>query len=247
MVEGNGPRVAPTSAEVPAYASAPIAQEMDIGAYMGVPLNNAAGALFGTLCAIDPKPQPAELIAGEAELELFGRLLSTVLVSDLRVEQMRREVERAAVEAIGDGLTGIGNRRYWESSLAREEVRCQRYGHPAAVIIVDLDGLKAVNDSAGHAAGDQLLQRSADAMRAIVRPVDALARIGGDEFAILAVECPPAEGERLAERVREGLAAAGVAASVGWAERDPRKGLPDATVAADAAMYADKKRRRAGS
>jgi diguanylate cyclase (GGDEF)-like protein len=244
MVEQGAPRVAPCSADVPAYANAPIASEMEIGAYMGVPLHDATGELFGTLCAIDPHPQPPELAAGEAELEMLGRLLSTVLAREILSQELQREVERASVEAERDGLTGVGNRRFWEGMVASEELRCRRYGHPATVIVVDLDDLKGVNDASGHAAGDELLRRAAATMAAAVRPVDALARIGGDEFAVLAVECAAPEGEGLAARVHASLAAAGVAASVGWASRDPREGLPQAVRAADAGMYAHKQRGR---
>lgn len=245
MVAGEGPRIAPTSADVPAYAGAPIGAQMDIGAYMGTPLTDADGGLFGTLCAIDPNPQPPEIATGGAELDLLGRLLSTVLVADMRAGWLRRATERAAADAGIDGLTGIGNRRMWEYGIRTEEVRCRRYGHPAVVIMVDLDGLKALNDRDGHAAGDDLLRRAATAMKATVRPVDMLARVGGDEFGILAVECRSEEGQALAERLQDALEAEGVSASVGWAPRDPRHDLARAVAEADAAMYADKQRRSA--
>jgi diguanylate cyclase len=246
MVEQGAPRVAPSSADVPLYAMAPISSEMDIGAYMGVPLNDATGELFGTLCAIDPKPQPPDLMAGEAELEMLGRLLSTILAREMLAEELHREAERASMDAERDELTLAGNRRYWDGMVTSEELRCKRFGHPAAVIVVDLDGLKGVNDREGHSAGDELLRRAATAVSSALRPRDALARVGGDEFAVLAVECGTAEAAGVAGRVRAALDRAGISASVGWASRDPRLGLPEAVAAADVAMYEDKRGRRAG-
>jgi GGDEF domain-containing protein len=196
---------------------------MDIGAYMGVPLNDATGELFGTLCAIDPKPQPPELTAGEAELEVMGRLLSTILSRELLAEEHQREIERAGMGSERDELTGAGNRRYWDGILAAEELRCQRYGHPASVLVVRVES---------GTARDLRLRTAAAAVASAVRPVDALARVGEDELGVLAVECPATEGERVLERVRAALAAAGVPATVGWSPRDPRRGLPDAETAA---------------
>ena len=140
MVEQGAPRVAPSSADVPQYALAPISSEMDIGAYMGVPLTDATGELFGTVCAIDPRPQPPQLAAGEAELEILGRLLSTILSREMLSEESQREIERAGIADERDELTGVGNRRFWDGILAAEELRCARYGHPATVIVVRLPG-----------------------------------------------------------------------------------------------------------
>jgi diguanylate cyclase len=234
MVEQGAPRVAPSSAAVPAYASAPITAEMDIGAYMGVPLHDSSGELFGTLCAIDPKPQPPEFAAAEEELELLARLLSTILAREMMAEELQRAAERAALEGEHDPLTNVGNRSFWEGVVAAEEERCRRFGHPATVIGVRLDDLDVVVARAGRAAGDQLLRTAAATMASAVRPVDALARTGEDTFAILAVEAAAPKGESLAGRVRSSLGAAGVAATVGWAARDPRHGLQDAVAAAAA-------------
>jgi diguanylate cyclase len=218
MVEQGAPRVAPSSADVPLYAMAPISSEMDIGAYMGTPLNDATGELFGTLCAIDPNPQPPQLAAAEDELELLGRLLSTVLAREMLSEERQREVERAGIASECDELTGVGNRRFWDGIVTAEEMRCARYGHSATVISVRLGG--EPND---------LQRRTAGAVvAAAVRPDDAVARIGDDELAVLAVECPADEGEALAERVRIALADGGVQATVGWAARDHRATLYDA-------------------
>ena len=226
MVEQGAPRIAPSSAEVPAYALAPINAEMDIGAYMGVPLHDATGELFGTLCAIDPKPQPTTLSAAEAELETLGRLLSTILSREMLVEEHQREVERAEIERERDELTGVGNRRYWTGILASEELRCQRFGHAATVLVVAL----------GPGATDLQLRTAAASVAAAVRPADAVARISDHEFGVLAVECNATEGEQLAGRVRDALAAAALPAAVGFAARDPHRGLAEAVTEVRSAL-----------
>ncbi len=137
MVVGLGPRIAPRSDDIPAYASAPIGQQVKIGAYVGVALRGADGGLFGTLCAIDPHAQPASITQDQELLDMLGTLLSGLLQTEMDFASEARRVERAEAEAFSDGLTGIFNRRGWTRLLAGEEQRCRRYGHPAGVIAVD--------------------------------------------------------------------------------------------------------------
>jgi diguanylate cyclase (GGDEF)-like protein len=237
MVKGNGPRIAPDSDVIPAYAAAPIGRQVQIGAYIGVPLTKADGGLFGTLCAIDPTRQP-EAIAQEQELiELLAALLSKVLQSDLKASDAIRRSEKFEAEAQTDSMTRLYNRRAWGQLLLKEEERCRRYGHPAFVVAIDLDDLKRVNDALGHAAGDALIMRAADAMRTAARDVDVVARLGGDEFGILAVECDLAGAEALVQRVQAALADADVKASLGMAARGQLGGLEEAYATADHLMY----------
>jgi diguanylate cyclase len=118
MVQGKGPRVAPRSDQVDAYRVAPINQAVKIGAYIGVPLAYADGQLFGTLCAIDPKPQSDQITQELPLVELMADLLSRLLQADLALEQEIRSRERAQTEAETDALTGLYNRRGWEKVLA---------------------------------------------------------------------------------------------------------------------------------
>lgn len=243
MVKDNGPRIAPDSDSVPAYAAAPIGRQVNIGAYVGVPLTDADGGLFGTLCAIDPSPQSKQVEEEQELVELLAGLLSTVLQSDLRAIEAMRSAERLKVEAQTDSMTGLLNRRAWDQLLAKEEERCRRYGHSAAVLMIDLDGLKQVNDTLGHETGDELIVRAAAALRAAGRDVDVVARLGGDEFAILAVECDDAGAEAIAQRVCQGLENAKAPASIGKAIRGNGSGLSEAVRRADQLMYQEKRRR----
>lgn len=101
-----------------------------------------------------------------------------------------------------DALTGLANRRTFEVSLAREIDRVARSGEPALMLALDIDYFKSVNDKHGHAAGDLVLKAVSLALNETVRPMDLVARVGGEEFAIILPNCPPAFGETVAERLR---------------------------------------------
>jgi diguanylate cyclase (GGDEF)-like protein len=171
--------------------------------------------------------------------------ISELVAAGLRATEAETLAERALELAGVDPLTAVGNRRTWERALDEEGRRAARYRTPTAVVVVDLDGLKRLNDEHGHAAGDAYLKRGADAVRAAARSVDVLCRLGGDEFGLLAPQTDAAGAVGLASRVREALRAAGVAASVGIATADAGQ-LDQAWHAADADMYADKRARAAG-
>ena len=243
MVKGNGPRIAPDSDLIPAYAAAPIGRQISIKAYIGVPLLDADGELFGTLCAIDPSPQPEAIVKEQGMVELLAALLSTVLQAELKATHETRRSERLELNAETDSLTQLYNRRAWDRLLPMEEERCRRYGHAATVLVIDLDELKRVNDTHGHAAGDALIARAADALRKAAREVDIVARLGGDEFGVIGVECDHAGAEALLGRTRHALADAQVKASVGLATRTPSSGLKGAWEAADRLMYHEKRSR----
>jgi diguanylate cyclase (GGDEF)-like protein len=101
-----------------------------------------------------------------------------------------------------DPLTGLVNRRSFELGLARELDRVARSGESALVLMIDIDHFKRVNDEHGHGSGDLVLQAVAKALAASVRPMDTVARFGGEEFAIILPNCSPAFGPTVAERVR---------------------------------------------
>ena len=101
-----------------------------------------------------------------------------------------------------DALTGLANRRAFALALAREVDRVARSGEPALLLMLDIDHFKRVNDNWGHAAGDQVLKAVATALLDSVRPMDLVARVGGEEFAIILPSCATSFGETVAERVR---------------------------------------------
>jgi len=154
-------------------------------------------------------------------------------------------VLEATLVAETDVLTGLYNRRAWDRVLEEEERRFHRLGDPTVAVVLDLDLLKVINDTQGHAAGDRHLQRAGDALRRSVKGRDTVARLGGDEFGILLRGCTEAEATGAVDRVHLALTAAGVAGSIGWAPITVMNGLPVALAEADAAMYVAKAARRA--
>jgi diguanylate cyclase (GGDEF)-like protein len=146
-----------------------------------------------------------------------------------------------------DPLTRVGNRRAFTRRLAEEVHRCARYGQRFALVILDVDGFKGLNDRHGHLAGDVALEAIGDVLRATLRRSDCAFRLGGDEFALILEEAGVAEATHVVERIGDGIAAvdAGedhrLCASFGVAFGD---GTPDPEAllrAADAAMYEAKR------
>jgi diguanylate cyclase (GGDEF)-like protein/PAS domain S-box-containing protein len=158
--------------------------------------------------------------------------------------------ERKALEAQlrhqadHDALTGLVNRRRFEAELDRQLEGTREHGRPGAVLLIDIDHFKRVNDTLGHAQGDRVLTAVADALTDRVRSSDLVARLGGDEFAIVLARIGPQQVRRVADdllecvRVRE----PGTTISVGAAcfDRYSAAGVDDLLTAADRALYAAK-------
>jgi diguanylate cyclase (GGDEF)-like protein len=200
--------------------------------------------LFGAVCALPADEQEdAALRATEPMVRLTVELLTSVLGLDLDRSRLQRRLDAAESAALSDALTCLGNRRAFDLAVEREEARCARFGHLAGVMVLDLDGLKGVNDTWGHAAGDDLIRRAGDAIRATLRTADQAFRTGGDEFALLLPEVTEEGLDALCERLADALAADGISASIGSALRRPAGNLHAVAREADRAMY-DRKRAR---
>ncbi|GHE08069.1 hypothetical protein GCM10011381_07220 [Klenkia taihuensis] len=171
------------------------------------------------------------------------------------VTARRRVQDELAHQAFHDGLTGLANRALFDDRVGHTLARSGRTGTDPAVLSLDLDGFKTVNDTLGHPAGDELLRQVAARLSAQVRPADTVARLGGDEFAVLVEPGPADTGEShraLADRLVAAVGAAydlagrtvHVGASVGLVVADPDAGPTAASLLrdADTALYRAKSR-----
>ena len=246
MAAGRGPMVAPDAQAVPAYAGAAVNAAATIGAYAGAAIREADGQVFGAVCGISPDASnDPRLAAAEPVLHLLGQMLTMILGVERQRDRAALELAAASLAAETDILTGLYNRRAWERILAEHEGRVRRLGDPTVLAMLDLDRLKTINDTQGHAAGDDYIRRAAHALRDAVPRHDTTARLGGDEFGVLMVGCTEVQAEGRVSALYDALAAAGVAGSVGWAPISVLRGLPAALAEADEAMYAAKRARRA--
>ncbi|MGM8933320.1 sensor domain-containing diguanylate cyclase [Pseudomonas neustonica] len=121
----------------------------------------------------------------------------------------KRQLESANTKlqelALRDGLTGLLNRRYWESCLEHEFARYQRYDNQVSLVMMDIDQFKKINDSFGHQAGDEVIRTAARLTEQLARETDFCGRYGGEEFAILLPDTSLEGAEQFAERLRESI------------------------------------------
>lgn len=184
-------------------------------------------------------------------------LAAVVVVSARHVQRLTRRLHRAearedtlAHQATHDSLTGLANRTLLFERLRLDVRRLGRSGGSIVVAYLDVDDLKLVNDSFGHAAGDRLLQAAAQRLTAAVRDIDTVARVGGDEFVVLASVDDAEAAERVIERLGEAAAPSlrpegDVGLSLGWVlGRSPEDDPGSLVARADEAMYREKARRR---
>ena len=155
--------------------------------------------------------------------------------------------------AVTDELSGLASRRYFESRLAEEWARRDRYGTPIAVALFDLDRFKGINDTFGHAAGDRVLRRFGELVRSEIRSSDVACRYGGEEFAVLFAESRSPAASAVAERIRRTLKrqafewearAFRATVSAGVADSDGSRDRAQLLFRADKALYEAKDRGR---
>lgn len=243
MVKGLGPHITNTPQSVPVYSEAPVNEWLTINSYIGVPVTDANGALFGTLCAVDTVEKPELTDAALPVVQTMSRLLGSLLARERERDEQRRRADWAATQMHTDALTGLANRRAWMSAVGADAIRAGRYGDGIGIIMIDLDGLKIINDTEGHAAGDALIQRAAGLISRSADERALAARLGGDEFAILVEPATEALLEARAQTLRESLLHAGIAASLGYAMRSMKEDYETAIRNADKAMYVNKAER----
>jgi len=196
----------------------------------------------------DPKPMDLTMADGTtlrchlAVLPGGGRMLIYSNVTD--IVRNAQELERLATT---DGMTGVYNRRHFMTLASREWANARRYGRPMSFLMIDIDHFKSINDGFGHQAGDDVIVHLAKLARGCKRDYDVLARIGGEEFALLMPETELQQARIVAERLRREVAAnfmvvashpVSATVSIGVATSTPAMHeLSDLMTAADRALY----------
>jgi diguanylate cyclase (GGDEF)-like protein len=208
--------------------------------YASAPLLTSDGFAIGTVCAFDEVPGRLT----EQQLDLLADVADQVMA----LFELRRMAGALAKAASQDRLTGLANGRSVQQAIAAAIARAERGLGTPSVVMVDVDGLQAVNVTFGHTAGDTVLRSVADRLRKTARLVDTVARVGGDEFVVLLEHTGGPGATAALGRLRASLDGVGsgeddapaVGASLGIATYRPGDSVASLLSRADAEMYAEK-------
>ncbi len=177
-----------------------LASRAELAACWSEPIFSSTGRLLGTFAIYSRQPNEPS----DDDLRLIGQAANLASIA-IEHHQAQEELERRAHT---DSLTGLANRGRFMELAELEMTRSMRYRHPYAVLLIDIDHFKAINDRHGHKSGDIVLQVLADIMRKTLREVDIIGRIGGEEFAVLLPETNMSFAPEVADRLREAVAEA---------------------------------------
>ncbi len=217
-----------------------LAKSASLAACWSEPILSSSGDVLGTFAIYHTKPTKPQ----EEDLERIGFAANIAAIA-IESRNVRAELER---RAYSDYLTGLANRRYFIEQAEAALARRKRYDGELALIMFDIDHFKQVNDAHGHSIGDQVLQRIAAVCLEILRDVDIVGRIGGEEFAVLLPQAGQKQAAVVAERLRRAMESSSLplqdddllsfTVSFGVAEVDEKiDNLDDLMIQADAALY----------
>jgi diguanylate cyclase (GGDEF)-like protein len=170
----------------------------ELGSKLSMPLEGELGPL-GSLTVYSGSLRELEPEVGEEVVDIVRRAVPA-LDNAFRYREARRLADL-------DALTGLRNRRFFHETLQRECTRAQRYGRSLALLVLDLDDFKSINEQVGHLAGDAVLAETAARVRGVLRASDIACRVGGDELAIVLPEAGAGQAAQLYGRVEEAVSA----------------------------------------
>ena len=223
------------------YADGPDA-ERAVRAALGVPLVDRSGRI-GWLGVFS---REAQARFGDEDVRRVEELAQRVGPA---LENARRFREARQLADL-DALTGLHNRRYFHETLEREVARANRHSRRLALVLIDVDDFKEINDRIGHLAGDAALAEAAERVRQVVRASDVACRVGGDELGVILAESGLDDARHLVERIQQAVSARPVAragrlrVSAGLAELQPQDDATSLFERADQSLYAAKHARR---
>jgi len=226
------------TSDVPStYPDSEAAAALGLRTYVTVPVTDRRGEVVGTVCGASGSSIDVPDDVRDVMVALAG-MIELQLANDLAVAELADANAALHDLAFADGLTGVGNRRSLEAHLER----CRAGGaRSTAVVAVDVDHFKGVNDTHGHGAGDDVLRAVADRLRTVVRAEDVVARLGGDEFVVLLTGTDVGRAEQTARRLRDDIARAPIPTRAGPVAVTVSVGVADggATDADDLLQLAD--------
>lgn len=254
----NGALVLEDVTQRPVLRDVPTVHALGIRAYAGIPLRTEDGHMLGSFCAVDFKPRQWT----EQDIEVLVELAHSAL-REIRLrkalrdaaalnEQLRAQVQRVdelnrtlSELATTDPLTGLCNRRAFDHSLQLELAIVDRRDTPLSLLVLDVDHFKRINDSFGHETGDKVLTSIAQILSGCARAIDIVARVGGEEFAVILPNTDATGAREVAERMRVAVASAAhlvrpATISIGAATLRDQEGASGLYARADAALYAAK-------
>ncbi|HVU73019.1 MAG TPA: EAL domain-containing protein [Mycobacteriales bacterium] len=235
----HAPRFIGDIAAVPELAGFWDAVGVPVRAQLAVPILDRDGNELGSLGAVSLTPQPASPFdePGRATfLTVAAEMLGNLLERELELSGWSRQVEQVEASARSDAVTELPGRRAWDAALISEEERCARLALPAAIVLIELEGLDAINRAHGRAAGDDALRGAALVVRACSAESDLIVRLGGNTFGVLLADTEPADVASYVDRVVAAPTAWGTQLVAGHAIRVPAAGLHQAWTDADAAL-----------
>lgn len=244
--------------QLPVFCDVPTVHSLGVRAYAGIPLKTEDGQVLGSFCAVDFKPkqwtqQDIEVLMELAhsalrEIRLRKALQEAEALNQQLLQQLQKvdALNRALGElATTDPLTGLRNRRAFDHSLALELAIVGRRQTPLSLLVLDIDHFKRINDQFGHETGDKVLSAIAQLLGGCARVIDIVARVGGEEFAVILPNTDAHGALEVAERMRVAVAQADLLGqpttiSIGCATLQASEDAHGLYARADAALYAAK-------
>lgn len=212
------------------------AAPVDLQAYVGVPVREADGELFGVLAGLDSRRPSEDLARHTPLLELVSSLLGMVLAADRARDEAARIATEARLAAQVDPVTGLHNRAAWELLVSEQETRYSKYADPTILVSVQIDDLRKRREGGGHWRGDEHLGTVSAILSDATRTCDVLARVAEDAFALMLRECTVELAELRISVLDQALREAGSSVSLGWAPARIDGGINQARTEADAAL-----------